>query len=302
MSDRAMTTRLRALALAAAPAVFVFLWSTGWISARAAVIDSDPLTFLAARFGLALVLLLAIVLVIRAPWPKRGTDVVHAILSGVLLHALYLGGVWWAVGQGVPAGLSAVLAATQPIMTAMLAPVLIREHISARQWAGIVLGFGGIMTVLAPRIAAAHGTDLSQLWFALAVNMGAMLSVTFGSFYQKRFIAAGDLRTTAMLQYVGAAPALLVAAYLLEPMHLAISWTSLATMAWSVIAISLGAIMLYLWLIRNGAVSKSANLIYLVPAASALEAWVLFGERLNVFQMAGIAITVAGVALATRKR
>ena len=301
MRNAALTPRVQQLALAVAPGLFVFLWSTGWISARAAVIDSDPLTFLAARFAFAWLVFLALVVGMRAPWPKRREDVAHAMLSGVLLHALYLGGVWWAVGQGVPAGISAVIAATQPIMTAMLAPVLIGERISGRQWAGIGLGFGGIVIVLAPRIAAATGADFAKLQLALLVNLAAMLSVTLGSFYQKRFIPAGDLRTTAMLQYVGAAPVVLVAAYALEPMRLAVSWSSVATMLWSVIAISLGAIMLYLWLIRAGAVSRSASLIYLVPAAAAVEAWALFGEQLTLLQSAGIAVTVAGVALATRR-
>ena len=301
MRDLLSTPRVRKLALTAAPALFVFLWSTGWISARAAVIDSDPLTFLAARFSFALLVFGVLVAAVRAPWPARSIDVVHAMFSGVLLHAIYLGGVWWAVGQGVPAGISAVIAATQPIMTALLAPLLIRERISLKQWAGIVLGFAGIVIVLMPRIAAATGADFSTLQLALGVNMIGMIAVTLGTFYQKRFIPTGDLRTTAMLQYAGTVPVMLLAAYLLEPMRLTISWTSVATMVWSVIAISLGAILLYLWLIRNGAVSKSASLIYLVPAAAAIEAWLLFGEQLTPLQIGGILITVAGVALATRK-
>jgi drug/metabolite transporter (DMT)-like permease len=293
---------VRNTALAFAPALFVFLWSTGWISARAAVIDSDPLTFLAARFSFALVVFAGLAVVMRAPWPARGIDAVHAMISGVLLHAIYLGGVWWAVGQGVPAGISGVIAATQPILTALLAPMLIRERISSKQWAGILLGLAGVLVVLWPRLAAAQGADLSKLNVALAVNLGGMLAVTLGTFYQKRFIPTADLRTTALLQYVGAVPPTLLAAWLLEPaMRLTVSWTSVATMLWSVLAISLGAIMLYLWLIRNGAVSRAASLIYLVPAATALEAWLLFGEQLWPVQMLGIAITVAGVALATRK-
>lgn len=301
MRDLLEAPRLRRAALATAPGLFVFLWSTGWISARAAVIDSDPLTFLAARFGLAFVVFVALVAAMGAPWPRRLGDYLHAMASGMLLHALYLGGVWWAVGQGVPAGISAVIAATQPIMTAILAPWLLRERIGRMQWIGIVLGFAGIIVVLAPRIAAAAGTDLQRLQLALAVNMGAMISVTLGTFYQKRFIPSGDLRTTALLQYAGAFPAVLLAAWLLEPMRLTISLSGVATMAWSVIAISLGAILLYLWLIREGAVSKSANLVYLVPAAAAVEAWVLFGERLSPLQIAGIAITITGVALASRR-
>ena len=293
---------MRGAALACAPALFVFLWSTGWISARAAVIDSDPLTFLAARFSCALVVFTCLAVLMRAPWPARGIDTVHAMVSGVLLHAIYLGGVWWAVGQGVPAGISGVIAATQPILTALLAPMLIRERISGKQWSGILLGLAGVLVVLWPRLAAAQGADFAKLNVALAVNLFGMLAVTLGTFYQKRFIPTADLRTTATLQYAGAVVPTLLAAWWLEPaMRLTISWTSIATMLWSVLAISLGAIMLYLWLIRNGAVSRAASLIYLVPAATALEAWALFGEQLWPIQMLGIAITVAGVALATRK-
>ncbi len=302
MHNISVSPRVRAAALALAPALFVFLWSTGWISARAAAIDCDPLTFLAARFSLAMLVFLGLALMMRAPMPARGIDAVHAIISGVLLHAIYLGGVWWAVGQGVPAGISGVIAATQPILTALLAPWLLRERISGRQWAGILLGLAGVLVVLAPRLSAAQGADFAKLNGALAVNLVGMIAVTLGTFYQKRFIPTADLRTTALLQYVGAVPPLLLAAWLFEPaMRLTVSWTSVATMLWSVLAISLGAIMLYLWLIRNGAVSKAASLIYLVPAATALEAWVLFGEQLLPMQMLGIAITVAGVALATRK-
>ena len=287
----------------AAPLVFVFLWSTGWISARAAIIDSDPLTFLAARFACALVVFGILVVAVRATFPTRGIDYVHAFVSGILLHALYLGGVWFAVGQGVPAGVSGVVAATQPILTAMLAPFLISERISARQWAGILVGFAGIMFVLAPRIAAVPVDQIDTWKVALAVNLGGMLAVTFGTFYQKWYLPKGDLRAMAFLQYVGALPVALLGAYLFEPqMKFTISLTSVATMAWSVLAISLGAILLLLWLIRQGAVSRAATLIYLVPPSTALEAWLLFGETLTLIQIFGIALTVAGVALAVTKR
>jgi drug/metabolite transporter (DMT)-like permease len=302
MRELLASPRVRSAALACAPALFVFLWSTGWISARAAAIDCDPLTFLAARFSFAMLVFAGLAVLTRAPMPARGIDAVHAIISGVLLHAIYLGGVWWAVGQGVPAGISGVIAATQPILTALLAPWLLRERISRNQWAGILLGLVGVLVVLWPRLSAAQGADFAKLNGALAVNLVGMIAVTLGSFYQKRFIPTADLRTTALLQYVGAVPPLVLAAWLFEPaMRLTVSWTSVATMLWSVLAISLGAIMVYLWLIRNGAVSRAASLIYLVPAATALEAWLLFGEQLWPVQMLGIAITVAGVALATRK-
>lgn len=293
-----MTDR-KSFLIKAAPLVFVFLWSTGWISARGAIIDSDPLTFLAARFACAIVVFGVLVAVVKARFPARGIDYAHAFVSGILLHTLYLGGVWFAVGQGVPAGVSAVIAATQPILTALLAPFLISERLSGRQWLGIAVGFAGILFVLAPRIATVPVEQLGQWQVALTVNLGGMLAVTLGTFYQKRFLGQGDLRSMAFLQYVGAFPVALLAAYLLEPqMRLTLSWTSVATMVWSVLAISLGAILLLLWLIRQGAVSRAASLIYLVPPTAALQAWLLFGETLSVVQMGGIALTVAGVALA----
>ena len=281
----------------AAPLAFVFLWSTGWISARAAIIDSDPLTFLATRFALAIVVFGLVLVAVGATFPKRGEDYLHAFAAGALLHSLYLGGVWYAIGEGIPAGLSAVIAALQPIMTAMLAPALISERVTARQWLGIAAGFGGIMLVLMPKMLTVPVDQFPQWRLALIVNLLAMASVTLGTFYQKRFLPSGDLRTTAFLQYVGALPLVVLAAYILEPMRLTLSWTSVATMVWSVLAISLGAVLLLLWLIRNGAVSRAATLIYLVPPAAALQAWLLFGETLSMLQIGGIALTVAGVAL-----
>jgi drug/metabolite transporter (DMT)-like permease len=294
-------SNVSAWAVRLAPALFVFLWSTGWISARAAAPHADPLTFLAVRYGLAGVAMVALCAAMRAPWPTTPAARGHALVSGVLLHAGYLGPVWYAVAEGVPAGVSGVIAGSQPLLTALFAQLLIGEQISRRQWAGVVLGFLGILLVLAPKLAVAASADLAALRWPLIVNGFGMISVTLGTFYQKRFLATGDLRTMAAWQYVGAAAATAPLAYLLEPMRLDWTWQSTLTMAWAVLAISLGAILLLLWLIRNGAVSRAASLIYLVPAAVVFEAWLLFGETVTSVQMVGVAVTVAGVALAVRK-
>ncbi|HRK18737.1 MAG TPA: DMT family transporter [Hyphomicrobiaceae bacterium] len=294
-------TSFNDLLVRAAPLIFMFLWSTGWISARAAIIDCDPITFLAVRFGAAMVVFGAIVAIVRSPFPTTRAGYVHAVLSGFLLHTCYLAGVWYAIGQGVPAGVSAVIAATQPIMTAVLAPMLVNERITARQWAGLVLGFGGIIMVLMPRLAVVPIDSIGLWQWAIGINLFAMLTVTLGTFYQKRFVPTGDLRTTAFLQYLSAFPTTIVLAWMIEPMKFTVSLTSMATLAWSVLAISLGAGLLLLWLIRHGAVSRAANLIYLVPPTAALQAWVLFGETLTPLQMVGIAITVAGVALTVQR-
>lgn len=290
------------LLIRAAPAVFVFLWSTGWISARAAAPYADPLTFLATRFSLATLAMLAIVLVLRAAWPRRPADIAHAMMTGVLLHTGYLSAVWYVVAHGVPAGVSGVIAAVQPILTALLAPFLLGERISRQQWAGIILGFLGILLVLQPKLSAVNRSEISGLTWLFFLNFLGMVSVTAGTFYQKRYIPSGDLRTVTLWQYVGAALSTWVLAIIFEP-NLRLEWApaAVATMAWSVIALSVGAVLLLLWIIRRGAVSRAATLIYLVPSVVVIQAYFLFGETVSPVQILGIAVTAVGVLLAVRK-
>ncbi len=289
------------LLLRLAPALFVAIWSTGWVSARYGADYSDPLTFLAVRFALAVGAMLIIIGISKAEWPT-GRDILHAMMSGVLLHALYLGGVWWAIAHGVPTGISGLVAAIQPILTAFLAPLIVREQIGRLQWLGVFLGFCGIALVLEPKLLAIDPTHLRDTLGPLAINMMAMVSVTFGTFYQKRFIPKGDLRTVTALQYAGALLVVTPLAFLLEPMRMEWNVPLIAVMAWSVLALSLGAIGLLLLLIREGAVSRAAALIYLVPPSVAVEAYLAFGETLQWIQLAGLGLTVVGVALATRRR
>jgi len=288
------------LLLRVAPALFVAIWSTGWVSARYGADYADPLTFLSARFVLAFAAMVIIVVLTRAEWP-RGLGIFHAMMSGVLLHALYLGGVWWAIAHGVPTGISGLVAAIQPILTAFLAPLILREVIGRVQWVGVFLGFCGIALVLEPKLLTIDPAHLRDTVGPLIVNMLAMVAVTIGTFYQKRFVPKGDLQTITALQYAGAFIIITPAAYLLEPMRLEWTLPLVAVMAWSVFALSLGAIGLLLLLIREGAVSRAAALIYLVPPSVAVEAYFAFGETLQIVQLVGLAITVIGVALATRK-
>lgn len=286
--------------LRVAPVLFVLIWSTGWISARFGAPYADPLTFLVIRYALATGVIVVFATFAGAQWP-RGGAIGHAMASGVLLHAIYLGGVWWAIRHGLPTGVSGLIAAVQPILTALLAPSLIGERISRKQWIGIGMGFVGIALVLEPQLETLSRETMTAVLVPMAVNVVAMISVTFGTFYQKRFIATGDLRTVTALQYVGAFLVTLPAAVMLEDMHIVWNVTVFATMAWSVLALSLGAIGLLLLLIRHGAVSRAATLIYLVPPAVAIEAFLLFGERMLPVQVVGLIVTAAGVALATRR-
>lgn len=286
--------------LALAPAVFVLIWSTGWIVAKYSAPYADPLTFLAARFAIAAAVIAPIALVMKAPWPRDGRAMAHAAISGVLLHAIYLGGVWWAIGQGLPAGVSALIAAVQPLASVALARFA-GERLRLINIIGIILGFAGVIGVIAPKLTGVSVAGLSGLGFAVLINTIGMIAVTAGTFYQKRYIASGDLRTVTVLQYVGAFVATLPMAMLFEPMRFEMRLETWAAMAWSVIVLSMGAIGLMLMMIRRGAVSKVAALIYLVPPTAALQAYFMFGETLTGMQVVFMVVVAFGVFLATRR-
>ena len=220
-------------------------------------------------------------------------------MAGVLLHGGYLAGVWWAVAQGLPAGISGLITAAQPLLTALLAAPLLSERVTRRQWCGILAGFAGIVLVLAPRLAVVDVAAVVAL--PILANFGATVSVTLGTFYHKRFVAGVDLRIGTLLQFVGALAVVAPLALATETLRFDPTGSLLAALAWSVLVLSIAAIALLLSMIRHGEVARVATLIYLVPPLTALEAFVLFGESLDAVQIGGMAVTAAGVWLATRR-
>lgn len=284
-----------------APALFVLLWSTGWIVAKYASPHTDPLTFLSIRFLLAAALFAALTSLSRAAWPSSRAGWGHGVLSGVFLHGIYLGGVWWAIDQGVPASVSGLIAALQPLLTAIAAPFIVGERLTVAQRLGVVLGFAGLAVAIVPGLFALDTATLTTALVPLFVNVLAMISVTAGTIYQKRFLQEGDLRAIATLQYIGGFLVVAPLALLIEPLRVA--WTSefILAMGWSVLGLSLVSIMLLLYLIRRGQVSRAASLTYLVPPAVAIESWLLFGEDLTVPMIIGTFIAVIGVWLTNRK-
>src|SRR5262245_22836416 len=284
----------------AAPLTFALLWSSGFIVAKYAAPDADPFTFLAVRFGLTVAILGLISIASRAPWPASPREAGHSIVAGVLLHGGYLAGVWWAIAQGLPAGIAGLITAAQPLLTALLAMPLLGERVTPRQWGGIISGFVGIVLVLAPRLAGVDVAVLGPVALPMLAIFAATVSVTLGTFYQKRFAAGADLRTGTALQFVGAFVAVAPLALATESLRFEPTATLLAALAWSVLGMSIAAIVLLLLLIRRGALSRVAALIYLVPPLTALEAFILFGESLSALQVVGMAVTAAGVWLATR--
>jgi drug/metabolite transporter (DMT)-like permease len=263
------------------PALFVVLWSTGFIGARYAMPYAEPLGFLAIRFGLSfLILLVAVLAMRRQTLPMRLA--VHAMIAGALLHGVYLGFVFWAIHKGFPAGLTAVIVSLQPVLVAAFAALFLREIVTWRQWTGIALGLVGTVLVLLPKL----GFDDPNVTL---VTIGACVLALLG-------ISAGTL-----WQYLGATIVMLVPALALEEGRFTWNPSLILSLLWLVIVLSLGAIFLLMSMIKNGAVSKVSSLFYLVPAVTALMAFVLFGERLELVQLLGMVVSGAGVALATRQ-
>lgn len=284
----------------AIPGIFVLLWSTGWVMAKYADLYADPLTFLVLRYGAASVLFVLFCLVSRATWPTSAAVAGRAVVSGMFLHGFYLAAVWWAIGQGVPAAISGIIAGLQPLMTAAVAPALIGERLSGAQRLGLALGFAGIALAVLPKVLAIDPGATPIHLLPVLVNIAGMASATYGTIYQKRHLQTSDIRTTATLQYVGALIVTVPLAFMLEDLHVEWRLELFAALAWAVLVLSMGAIALLLYLIRRGQVSRTASLIYLVPPLAALQAWVLLGEPLTLLMMIGTAIAVLGVYLTNR--
>jgi drug/metabolite transporter (DMT)-like permease len=283
-----------------APPLFVLIWSTGFIVARLVAPHADPLTFLALRYVLAALVLAGAAFVLRAPWPTTRAGWRDGLVAGVLLHGIYLGGVFWAVKHGMPAGIAALIAGLQPLATGLLVGPLLGERVSARRWLGIAVGCLSAALVVAPRLGAAGGAVGGVPAVPLGVCVVAMLSITFGTIWQKRTGGAADMRTNTVVQYVGAIMVTLPAALFLEEGRLEPVFPLYVGLAWAVLGLSIGAIGLLMLLIRRGAVAGVAALLYLVPPVSALMAFALFGETLTAVQIAGMAVAAVGVAIASR--
>jgi drug/metabolite transporter (DMT)-like permease len=292
---------MQRLFLLATPALFVFFWSTGWIAAKFAAPHADPLWYLTIRFACAGIIIALYAIAMRAPWPTGRRAWLHALVSGALLHGIYLGGVWWAVKHGLSAGISGLLAALQPLLTALLAPYLLQETITARQWTGVTIGLFGVLLVLSPKLGVDMGGTGEAAWMALGINIIGMFAVTAGSFYQKRFVSGADLRTVTSVQYLGALIIVTPLALATESLHFDHSLTLYAVLAWSVLVLSVFTIAIMLMMINRGEVTRVSVLIYLVPSTVALQAWLLFGETLNAVQITGMVLTAAGVYMATRR-
>jgi drug/metabolite transporter (DMT)-like permease len=280
------------------PWLFVVIWSTGFVVARLAMPHAPPFGFLTLRFAFSAVCFFVWIVLSGAAWPQGRSEWMHLAVMGVLMQAGYLGGVWAAVKAGLGAGTSALLVGLQPVLTALWltrnAEARSSSAVSARRWLGVVFGFVGISLVVWPKL----GGEVTAANLAMAIV--ALLSITTGTLYQKRFVAPCDVRSASAVQMMAAFAVCLPLA-LLETEPLDWHPNLIAAMAWSVGVLTLGGSSLLYLLIQRGEATAVTSLLYLVPPCTALMAWAMFGESLTPMMMVGVAVTVIGVALAVRQ-
>ena len=281
--------------LRAMPWVFVLIWSTGFVVARLGMPHAGPMAFLAWRYALSIIVFGLWIGWARAPWPQGRAQWAHLAVTGVLMHAGYLGGVWVAVKGGMGAGLAALIVGLQPVLTAVWLSAAAGSHrVSTRQWIGLLMGLAGLALVVGHKLQLGAAAPATVGWAVLA-----LFSITAGTLYQKRWLQPCDVRSANAVQLLAALVVTLPLALLeSEPMHL--HPQLLVAMAWSVLVLTLGGSSLLYLLIQRGAATSVASLMYLVPPCAALMAWVLFDEPLTAAVLAGLALTALGVAIVMR--
>lgn len=288
-----MTHSSSSLWLRSLPAVFIFIWASGYVVAKYGLPYAEPLTFLCLRYLGVVLFMLTLAVLMRAPWPQR-RDWLPIAIAGVLMQAMYLGGIWCAVKLGMPAGVAALIANTQPILTAVLGP-LIGERIRGRQWGGLALGIAGVGLVVANKISV---VGLSPASVMLATM--ALLAMTSGTLYQKKTCPSFDVRTGQVIQFGASLLLTLPFALLLETQSIQPTAQFFAALAWSVFVLSgVGISVLYI-LIRHGEATKVTSYMYLVPAVTSAMAWLMFNEQLTAVSVVGMLIALGGVALVVR--
>jgi drug/metabolite transporter (DMT)-like permease len=286
-----MPRTLEDFAVFAAPGVFVVLWASGFVGAKLGLEYAEPLTFLSIRMITVVLLLGAVTLSTRPHWPSPA-GVLHSIATGLLVHGLYLGGVFVSIENGLSAGLIALVVSLQPVLTSTIANRWFGERVAPWQWLGLVLGVAGVYLIVRDKATTGDATPL-----AWAAGVVALLGITLGTLYQKRFGGGIDWRPGMCIQYGAAAVLFTIGAFAFETR--VVHWTPAFVFAvgWLVLVLSFGAVWLLYFLIRRAAATRVVSLFYLTPPLTALMAWALFGERLAPLTLLGMAICVAGVFL-----
>lgn len=276
-----------------APWFFVFIWASGFVVAKYAFANSDVIFFLAVRLTIATLILAAITLATGNSLRLSREDARSSIAIGIFLHVLYLAGVWWAISLGATSGVSAVITSLQPVIVSLVGIKLLNEPLRARQFVGLITGFAGVLLVILPKLQATHGLSMAALAFLFLALSGS----TSSTLLQKRIGHSIPLLAGTTYQFGAAAVLLTVISFAMGRTHLAWNLESSLAMAWAVIVTSVIAVLILLWLLNRGSAAKVTSLLYLIPPTTALQAYILFGEKLNAQGVIGIAMTALGVSL-----
>lgn len=289
-----MNQQFEQFAARTAPAIFVVLWSTGFVATKYVLNSAEPLTYLSIRMACVVGLMTIIAAVARPKWPDRA-GVGHSIVAGLLVHGFYLGGTAVAISHSIPAGLSALIPGLQPILTSTLANRWLGERVTPLQWTGLLLGLAGVMLILHNRPMSG---EAGWGWLASGVSL---VSITLGTLYQRRYCNAIDWRAGNLVQYIAVTMFFGLGAWLFENNE--VRWTTefVLALSWLAVVLSIGSISLLYWLIRRSAATSVASLFYLVPAVTSLMAYVLFGEKLDAVAITGMTACAAAVFLVNRR-
>ena len=289
-----MKKDLEETAAQVAPALFVVLWSTGFVATKYVLGSAEPLTYLAIRMAIVVGLMAVIAVIARPKW-LGAAGIAHSAVAGLLVHGVYLGGTAVAISHSIPAGLSALIPGLQPILTSTIANRWLGERVTPLQWGGLLLGLGGVVLILHNRPIS---SDAGWGWLASAASL---VGITLGTLYQRRYCNQIDWRAGNLVQYIAVAILFAIGAWLFESN--VVHWTTefMLALAWLAVVLSIGSIGLLYWLIRHQAATSVASLFYLVPAVTSLMAYVLFGERLDAVAIAGMAGCAAAVFLVNRR-
>lgn len=286
-----------------APLLFVSLWSTGFIAAKYSMWNADPFVFLCLRFSITALALVPILLLLGAELPRSPWRFRHDMVTGALLHCGYLGFLFWPIKNGMPSGIVAIIIGVQPILTTVLATLYIGEHLDFRKFAGLLIGFVGVGTVIGGKYGLSLGLDGGLAPADLAMCLVSLACISIGVFYQKKFCDQSQLLPGTLMQYV--AGALATAGFaLLFGEAWRIDWTPVfaTALVWQVLGLSIGAVLLLMYLINNGEAGRVSSMFYLVPPLVVVEAHFLFGETLGPLSIAGMLISVIGVYIVSRSR
>jgi drug/metabolite transporter (DMT)-like permease len=278
------------------PWVFVLIWSSGFVVAKYAFEFSDVLFFLGVRLLIAGCLLLLITVALGQSLRLTRSQILISLALGLTLQGLYLGGVWEAIANGSPAGIASVVTSTQPILVSVLAFIILKERLLRNQIIGLVLGFAGVVLVLSPALSA----NGEMTVIALALLILGLSGSTSATLIQKKFGDSLPLLAGTTYQFLFAGVILTLISVLSGRTNLQWNLQSTLAMAWAVIVTSIIAVVALLWMLQRGSAAKVSSLLYLVPPAASVQAWALFGEKLNAQSIIGIVMTALGVALVQR--